>query len=193
MVCHLISHRRLYQNVNITFELYKQEFGSLSNLEALAKEFSSVPSDAFMGFQESSALVAPAWRMMKMIWNAQNRAQDFENQVEEVKVNFCLISRGKRELIFLLLLLFFCLLISQAFYELHFDDCPFEEALRRLTVFGESYIEIQIYCFMLVALLEAQQGGSCGALPFISHIDGVVRDKQSRFFCDDACSLISPL
>lgn len=38
---------------------------------ALKKEFSSVPSECFEDFADSSSTLIPAWRMLKMVLNAK--------------------------------------------------------------------------------------------------------------------------
>ncbi len=120
-----LIHGRVYQNVNITFELYKQEFGSLINLEALKKEFSSIPSIVLDNhFENSKALFGPAVRVVKMVAGARTRLQELEKEVLDI-----------------------C-----DFYEKNCETCDFESALSRLTVFAASYIEVRKKTFFFVFL-----------------------------------------
>ncbi len=143
----------LFQNVNLTFELYKEEFGSLSSIESLCTEFASVPPDILALWLPSSSVVAPLWNVVKMIWGGKKREAEHEASVNSHR-EFC-IANG---------------------------SAPFEQVFERLCAFAADYIDIQIYCFFFLALVESRNGGPGSALPFISMLDGVETAQQAEEF-----------
>jgi phosphohistidine swiveling domain-containing protein len=143
----------LFQNVNLTYELYKEEFGSLSDVASLCKEFSSVPPDVLSQWQPSGAVVAPLWNVFKMVWGAKNREAEHEASVNSHR-EFCLAN----------------------------GSAPFEQVFERLCAFAADYIDIQVYCFFFLALVESSSGGPGSALPYISMLEGVETAQQAEEF-----------
>ncbi len=146
----------MYQNVNLTFRLYQQEFGRMFNIQSLQKEFSSLPPNAIAeSFSSScsSAFFGPGCRLLKMLWDAKSRAVQFEAEIKDIR----------------------------NFFESNRETCEFEEAFSRLIVFAESYIDIQVHCFLFLGLLEEWLKGE-SVLPFISNLEGVESAEQAAEF-----------